>query len=251
MPDKTLTKRGVQLKALDDAGHGLARIATLSAIDHDNDTYAPGAFAGEGGKGQWVQILAAHDWSRVSLGKARVYEDGDAALAELHLNLGHQAGRDWHAALKFDLDGCCEGAPPVQEWSYGFAILDSSQETRDGERVRVLKRLEVFEVSPVVRGAGLGTGTLAIKTTDQPRAFGDQIDAAIALAADCLARARAVKDMRSEEGRALSATRARQLADLAGGLGTLVREIEAGKEIARRQFAAHHARGLSFAPRRG
>ena len=57
------TKQGVLLKALDDAGHGLARIATLSAVDSDGDTYAPGAF-GE----QWAKILPAHDWRAVPLG---------------------------------------------------------------------------------------------------------------------------------------------------------------------------------------
>lgn len=214
------SKAGVTLKALDDAGHGLARIAMLSAIDHDGDTYAPGAF-GE----QWTQIVAAHDWQTVPLGKARVYEAGDEALAELHMNLATAAGRDWHAALKFDLDGG-DGIPPVQEWSYGFRILEAEDQVRDGDKVRVLKRLQVHEVSPVVKGAGIGTATLAMKG-DNGTPFAGALDAAIAAAGDCLARARSIKDLRSREHRALSAVRLKQLGDLHAGLAALIAEIEA------------------------
>lgn len=219
-----VNKSGVQLKAMDDAGHGLAQIATLSAVDSDGDTYAAGAF-GE----QWAKILAGHNWHHIPLGKARVYEEGDAAFAELHLNLETEAGRDWHQALKFDLAGCCDGeSPALQEWSYGFKILDSAQETHDGNRVRVLKKLDVFEVSPVVLGAGVGTRTLAMKSDDSTP-FHEQLDAVITGAGDALTRARDLRDTRKEQGRALglSATRLKQLCDLHGGLEALLKEADA------------------------
>jgi HK97 family phage prohead protease len=151
---KTLT-----VEKMDDAGHGTARIAVLSGIDHDGDTYAKGAFSWKKGGEQWVPILPAHNRTAMPLGKARVYEDGDAVLAELHLNLKTEAGRDWHETLKFDL----EKGGAVQEWSYGFGVIDYAKENRDGAAVRVLKRVDVHEVSPVVRGAGVGTGTLSMK----------------------------------------------------------------------------------------
>lgn len=239
-----LIKSGVALKALDEAGRGLARIATLSAVDSDGDTYAPGAFAGGGA--QTVQILPAHDRRALPLGKARIFEQGDEALAELTLNLDTAAGRDWHAALKFDLDRDRSGGDPIQEWSYGFRIVDAGVETRDGEHVRVLKRLEVHEVSPVVKGAGVNTATLALKqgpgSHGQP--FGAAIDAAIAMAADCLARARDVKALRSEDGRQLSAARLKQLAELRAGIGALIAEAEAEQTQARRLYAGFVASSL-------
>lgn len=151
-------KRRVALKALDETGHGLARIATLSAVDRDGDAYVPGAF-GE----QHAKVMPAHDYTQAPIGKARVYESGDEALAEFRLNLNTELGRQWHAALKFDLDAARSGGAPIQEWSFGFTVLDSAVESRGGERVRVLKRLKVHEVSPVVVAAGVGTGTLALK----------------------------------------------------------------------------------------
>ena len=151
--------KSLSVETIDESGHGLARIATLSAIDHDGDTYAKGAFAWAAGGDQWVPILPAHNREAMPLGKARVYEEGDAAYAELYLNLATEHGRNWHETLKFDL----EKGGPVQEWSYGFRVLDHAKELRGNTPVRVLKRLSVDEVSPVIRGAGVNTGTLSMK----------------------------------------------------------------------------------------
>lgn len=156
---RTETKQ-LTIEKMDEAGKGLARIAVLSAVDHDGDTYAKGAFSWKKGGAQWVPILPAHDRTAMPLGKARVYEDGDAVLAELHLNLNTDAGRDWHETLKFDL----ATGNAIQEWSYGFGVLDFGKERRDNANVRVLKQVDVHEVSPVVRGAGVGTGTLSMKS---------------------------------------------------------------------------------------
>jgi hypothetical protein len=154
--------KSLTIEKMDEAGTGLARIATLSAVDHDGDTYEPGAFSWKDGGGQWVQILPAHDRRAMPLGKAWVYEDGDQALAQLYLNLDTQAGKDWHATLKFDL---AKGSP-VQEWSYGYQVLDADFQVRGEQRVQVLKRLDVDEISPVIRGAGADTGTISIKSAE-------------------------------------------------------------------------------------
>ncbi|RVQ76124.1 HK97 family phage prohead protease [Sinorhizobium medicae] len=202
---RTETK-SLTVETMDESGHGLARIATLSAVDHDGDTYLPGAFAWKQG-GQWVPILPAHDRKAMPFGKARVYEEGDGAFAELHLNLDAAAGREWHSALKFDL---AKGVA-VQEWSYGFNVIDQARETRDGEPLRVLKRLDVHEISTVVRGAGVGTGTLAMKSRGS---FAGQIEAVIAEIEDIVERAGGVKELREAEGRKMSKARLEQLADL-------------------------------------
>jgi HK97 family phage prohead protease len=224
------TKTGVALKALDDEGSGLARIATLSAIDSDGDTYAPGAF-GE----QEVKVVPAHDYGSVPLGKGRVFERGDEALVEFKLNLDSPTAREWHSALKFDL----EHGKPLQEWSYGFRILDSDFEIRDEQRIQVLKRLEVFEVSPVVIGAGVGTTTLELKVA---RSFALQLDAAAAELDDLLARARAVQKLRGEDGRRLSKARIEKLGRIRNALGLLIDEAEAPARAARALFADSVAR---------
>ena len=221
------TKRGIEIKEMDQSGHGLARIATLSAINSDGDTYQAGAF-GE----QFAQILPAHNWQALPLGKARIFERGDEALAELHLNLETQAGKDWHAALKFDL---AAGQPPVQEWSYGFEVLDADVEQRNGKPVRVLKKLAVHEVSPVVRGAGEGTATLAMKNAALKEGHFER------LASDLAELAAAVKDGPG----ALSAAGLKQLMDLHEGIGTVIAEATFDRDLPGRLAAGH----IAFATR--
>lgn len=207
--------KSLTIKEMDDQGLGLAKIATLSAIDHDGDTYQPGAFGWKEGGHQWVPILPSHDRAAMPLGKARVYEADDAAFAEIHLNMKSEAGREWHAALKFDL----EKGNAVQEWSFGFGIIDKLHEARNGQDVRVLKRLDIHEVSPVVRGAGIGTGTLALKSRG---GFASQIDATIAAIDDIIQRAGDVKALREADGRPMSTARLDQLAGLKQRLDALL-----------------------------
>lgn len=157
-----MSVKGLTIEKMDEEGTGLARIAQLSAVDSDGDTYAAGAFSWKEGGGQWVQILPAHDRRAMPLGKAWVFEQDGWAMAQLNLNLDTQAGKDWHATLKFDL----AKGQPVQEWSYGFQVLDADYQLRGDQRVQVLKRLDVDEISPVIRGAGVGTGTVSIKSAE-------------------------------------------------------------------------------------
>ena len=229
------TKR-IELKSLDDDGSGLAKIATLSAVDHDGDTYEKGAF-GE----QEVKVLAGHSWDGVPIGKGRVFEKDGDAFAEFRLNLDTEAGKQWHAALKFDLDS--KNGKPLQEWSYGFKVLESVDETRDGKSIRVLKRLEVFEVSPVVKGSGVGTGTVAIKSG---QTFEQEIKALIDQTDSIVKRAGEIAIWRRSKGRKFSEERLEQLMDLEGKMRILIDHIKApdskaGQQDADRLMAAYTA----------
>ena len=151
--------KSMTIKSMDEAGKGLAELATLSAVDNDGDTYERGAFGWKAGGHQWAMMVPAHNRRAIPFGKARLFEEGDTAFAELNLNLKTTSGRDWHEALLFDL----ATGEPVQEWSYGYNIVDMDYRVSGSSRVRVLKKLDVDEVSPVLRGAGIGTRTISIK----------------------------------------------------------------------------------------
>ncbi len=75
-------------------------------------------------------------------------------------------GRDWYEALKFDL----ATGEPVQEWSYGYEVMDADFRYSGRTKVRVIEQTDVHEVSPVIRGAGAGTRTLAIKSAELKQA---------------------------------------------------------------------------------
>lgn len=213
--------KSILVEKMDDKGHGLAQLATLSAVDHDGDTYAPGAFTWKEGGVQWAPMLPAHDRSKMPFGKSRIYEEGGVAFAELLLNLETDTGKEWHSHLKFDL----ATGKPAQEWSYGFGTVEATYEQRGEDRIRVLKRVDVHEVSPVVRGAGIGTATLTMKGHGS---FADQIEATVAAIDDIVERAGDIAKLRSAEGRDMSKARLDQLVQLKARLDQLIGAASAG-----------------------
>lgn len=197
-------KKSAQLKALDEKGAGSAIIATLGVVDKDGDITLPGAF----GSGQQAKMVPAHDWMHVPLGKATIREDGNEVIADFQMNLDITAGKEWHSALKFDLDN----GKPIQEWSYGFAVLDSGQGEEGNQRVRILKSLKVYEISPVMLGAGEGTRTLSMK--NHGGTLSDQIKESIAIAKAAIERCKEVKALRIADGRDISSERLEELKEL-------------------------------------
>jgi hypothetical protein len=156
----------VEIKAEgDDSGTFTAQIATLNLIDKDADVTLPGAFAESGP----VRVSRFNHSSAVRddlpVGVATIKEVGDAVIAEGKLNLDSVGGRALYDTLMFEAANKLSS-----EWSYGFTVLDSEDGEQDDEKVRYLKRLKAFEVSPVMRAAGENTATLGVKTATD---FGD------------------------------------------------------------------------------
>lgn len=207
--------KALAIKEMDEKGVGLALLANMADVDKDGDTYTKGAF-GWKSDGQWAPIVPAHNWKEMPFGKARVFEEGTEALAELNLNLNTTAGKDWHAALKFDL----ETGQPVQQWSYGYDVLDHSNEMRTGQKVRNLKKLGVLEVSPVIVGAGNGTRTLEMKGVSMK---GDDFTATL----EQLQIMAAAIDANPE---LLSATGMKQIADIRSKIDAMIAAKERGEQ---------------------
>lgn len=157
-----------------DAEQGLveAVFATFNVKDHDGDLTLPGAFA----SGKRVALSAyGHNavFGAVPAGKGTIQEDGDRVVFSGKFNLNTAAGRESFEAVKDMGD--------LQEWSYAFNILETGQVTEEMRQAgvqRVLKKVDVFEVSPVLRGAGVGTETLAVKEREEPDLFADATIAA-------------------------------------------------------------------------
>ncbi len=182
----------------DDAGTVSAAIATLDVRDKDRDVTLPGFF----GK-QETAIAWAHDRSRLA-GKGRISETKDAARFDGKFFLETIEGREAYLTVKAMGD--------LQDWSYGYRIRDGGAKagTFEGESVRFLQPLPdgsagviVDEVSPVLVGAGEGTGTLNIKS-DGLRFVeqAEQVSQAVEL---LYARADQIKTLRADDGKQLGA----------------------------------------------
>ena len=146
---------------LKDADEGIvtARFATLGVKDLDGDLTEPGAFGEQRVK---VSSFGHGSWmGELPVGVGTVREEKGDALADLQFFMDTTHGRDHFETVK--------GLGDLGEWSYGFNVLEEAAPSEDQKQlgiVRILKKLEVTEVSPVLKGAGIGTGTVAVKCDD-------------------------------------------------------------------------------------
>ncbi len=158
-----IERKGISVD-LKDAKDGsfVARIATLNVRDKDNDITRPGAFTE--GKTVIVSAYMHGSWiGRLPVGKATIHEHGDEVIAEGQFNLKTTEGRDTYEAVKF--------APELQEWSYGFYPELTEEGKGEESGARILVKVNEKEISPVLVGAGVNTGLLAIKSGEETKPY--------------------------------------------------------------------------------
>lgn len=203
-------RAGLTLKAEAEGGVQ-AVFSTFDVVDKDGDIVLATALT----HGQQVPMVWAHDW-KTPVGKGTVRVEEHRAVFDGVFFLETERGAEAFKTVKAMGD--------LQEWSWGFRVVDASFEKRDDEFVRVIKRADVYEVSPVLVGAGEGTHTLAIKA-NQPLA--EQAEAVLAAAAALTERLRSVADLRAKEGRAISSARRERIGQIAEQLKTAAADLDA------------------------
>lgn len=220
------TKR-LEVKLEGDKGEVRAVIATLNVVDKDGDFTERNAFGR-----QMVEISSyGHgSWKgKVPLGGGVIYEVGDEAIFEGRFNLKSQAAAEHYSHLMF----MKENFPDKQtEWSYGFDKIEWAYKDEGDRRLRVLKKVKAYEVSPVLLGAGVNTRTLDVKEAGTK--FVEQVEAALAANSAMIERAKSLADLRVMEGRSLSTANRERLTKLLEGikagavdLGALLQGTEA------------------------
>jgi len=144
----------MQFKENGEQGEFSAVFATLNVKDHDGDVTPVGAFK----QGQEVIVEPwNHGWE-LPAGKGRIYSDEQTAWIEGSFFMDTEVGLENYKTVK--------NMGELAEWSYTFYVLESSQGDFEGEMVTFLEKLDTLGVSPVTRGAGIGTHTQDIKSKD-------------------------------------------------------------------------------------
>lgn len=161
---KALAPRLLKVETIGDQGIVEVAFAQLEVVDHDGDYTLPGAFP-VGKKLKVCQWGHAH-YQRVVgageiLGESKMGDGSLWAVARLTYFLNTPDGR-----AEFDTVKALQDAGVGCEWSYGYDVLDAEFMQAEGRRVQALKKLDPYEISPVLRGAGIGTHTLAVKSKD-------------------------------------------------------------------------------------
>ncbi|MEU8849053.1 HK97 family phage prohead protease [Streptomyces sp. NPDC048564] len=159
MERKTYEPADVELKSTG-KGEVMATFSVFNEVDSDLDVVLPGAMP----DGLEVPMSAFNhkSWEdQLPVGKGVVSVDGRRATFTAKF-FDTTGGRDTYETLK--------QLGSLARWSWGFDVIDSERGTFNGQRVRFIKKVRLFEVSPVLRGANDNTRTLAIKSADVTRA---------------------------------------------------------------------------------
>jgi HK97 family phage prohead protease len=150
--EKKIYQSTIELKEAGEPGEFQAVFSTFNVIDKDGDVTLPGAFE----DGQKVRISYwGHRWSDLPVGKGEIHADETKAWVDGKFFLDTEAGLETYKTVK--------NLEDLQEWSYGFDVIEADLGKYEEQDVTFLKRLTVHEVSPVLLGAGIGTGTTLIK----------------------------------------------------------------------------------------
>lgn len=209
MPEESEFKK-ISLK-VGESGSVSAVIAQFGVIDHDGDIVEPTAFK----SGQEVAMAWSHDWSEL-VGKGMITVTATEAIFNGSFFMDTQAGMEAYKTVKAMGD--------LQEWSWGFHTVKSTWEQREEQMIRHLVETDVYEVSPVLKGAGIGTRTLAIKGKTSLEA---QIKDAHEVVDSLGARLHALKELRQTDGgREISQERREEVKALVKGLRDTADELE-------------------------
>lgn len=203
------TKTAGSMKINDEAaGEVSAVFATLGVVDAHGDVTRKGAFSPED---VLISAYGHETWKgAMPVGRGSIREVGDEAIFTGKFFMDTTAGRDTFHTVK--------ATGELQEWSYGFDILESDKGEVEGKQVQYLDKLKVYEVSPVLIGAGKNTRTLAVKDGMK---FEQHIEAVVADVDALLTRAESVVTLRAEKGKAMGEDSATALAGLDAALTRL------------------------------
>jgi HK97 family phage prohead protease len=139
-----------------DKGQVTAAFSTFDVIDKDMDVTRPGAF--DEGVKVVISAYGHTSWDgALPVGSGTIQATKTEAILDGQFFLDTLAGADTFTAVKrLAADG-------LGEWSYGYDPIEYSFGEFNDQRVRFLDKLKVYEVSPVLVGAGVNTRTLAAK----------------------------------------------------------------------------------------
>jgi HK97 family phage prohead protease len=142
-----------------DAEKGLVScvFATFNVKDYDGDWTLPDAF--ENAAAVAISAYGHRSWAgAMPVGKGILRVEKDRAILDGQFFLNTEAGKETFAVVK--------EMGELQEWSYGFDVLETGELTQDLRQKgvwRVIQKAKVYEVSPVLVGAGVDTQTLTVK----------------------------------------------------------------------------------------
>lgn len=156
-------KRGIGLvdfKILGNAEDGIGRfeayVSIFGNVDFANEIIEKGAFT-ESLKKKMPKVCWSHNWDEILGSVESAVEDEKGLKIVGTLVLAVQKANEAYELMK---------AGAVDEFSIGYGVDEAEWLEKDGMMIRVLKKLSLFEVSPVLVGCNPETELLDVKSKD-------------------------------------------------------------------------------------
>lgn len=177
-----------------DDGDFTIRFSTFDVVDLDRDIVLASAIDG----GLKLPLLQSHRWGDLAIGGGEVLNDGKTAVLDGGFITASTWGKDAHETAK-----ALHARGIKQEASWGFKILEAREPTPDEAKLgaaQVIEKTQPFEVSTVLRGAGVDTALLDVKS-DRTDQFKEHAEQALAACKALLERAESIAELRAKDGR--------------------------------------------------
>lgn len=183
----TLTKHLSNVTVKDAAeGTVSAVFSVFGNVDSDGDVLVKGAFTS--GANVVLSAYGHGSWDgALPVGKGTIRETATEAVFEGKFFMDTTGGRDTFETVRQLSEA------GLQEWSYSLENVVAHAGEVDGRSVRMITKVDVKEVSPVLRGANPLTRTLAVKDRNVVQLPADVLARSLELLAEHEAREAAAR----------------------------------------------------------
>ncbi|WP_414498388.1 HK97 family phage prohead protease [Stenotrophomonas maltophilia] len=144
-----------EVKAADDAGNFEGYASVFNNVDLGEDLILPGAFVKvKTTRTGRLRLALYHNLTRL-IGDAQFKQDDNGLHLKGKVNLNVSYANDAYELMK---------AGTLDEMSVGFNTLEDAIENREGRRVRVIKKAELWEASVVPFGMNPEAQVMSVKS---------------------------------------------------------------------------------------
>ena len=148
-----------ELKAVDDRpGVFEARFAVFNNVDRVGDRILSGAFSRTLEERGLPPVVWSHRWDVPPIGEtldAKETDEGVEATGRLFIDgdkgEDHATAREVYVGLK---------TRALKEYSFAYEVVDAAEVTENGETIRELRDVELFEWGPTLVGVNPATETI-------------------------------------------------------------------------------------------
>lgn len=221
-----LERKVFEIKALTDSNGMLEGYAAVTGnIDQGGDVILPGAFTNIQEFIQKGFITFNHDWDDKPIGMVIEAREDDRGL---FIKIAFHDTSDAQECRKIVLERVAAGK--FVGLSIGYLTVESSWETREGEEVRILKAVKLFETAITITPMNEEATVTAAKGLDegsQRSQLDTHLDDTLLAVADAVDHLISHKEMKDGNNRRVSPERVEQAERLSAKLTELIASMKA------------------------